>query len=203
MTEIERRVATAQATLDRFKDRPMRLGRNDCVRMAAFHLRKLGHRVVLPPSGAYASVRSGLRELEARGYKCLADALDSFGFARIAPAAAVPSDILMLPAVDRLGALVIALTPLLEDRVSHILGDLRRRNVDLVVLEISPAELVSPGPDDRDQLVHQLWRLQRDAVRTRLRGVGIPVATWRLGEPLEGPLEEMRLFKRQTRSLRA
>jgi hypothetical protein len=108
-TEIERRIAAAQATLDRFKDRPMRLGRDDCVRMAAYHLRKLGHQVVLPPSGSYASVRSGLKALEARGFSTLADAIDSFGFVRIPPASAAPGDMLMLPAVDRLGALVIAL----------------------------------------------------------------------------------------------
>ena len=109
MTEIERRVAAAQATLDRFKDAPLRLGRNDCVRMVAYHLRKLGHRVRLPASGSYASVRTGLRELKARGFDDLAQALDSFGFERIPPAAAAPGDVMMLPAVDRLGSLVIAL----------------------------------------------------------------------------------------------
>ena len=108
-TEIELRVAAAQATLARFKDHPLRLGRTDCVRMVAYHLRKLGHRVKLPPSGSYASIRSGLRELEARGFRTLDEALDAFGFDRIAPAAAVAGDVLMLQAVDRLGSLVVAM----------------------------------------------------------------------------------------------
>jgi hypothetical protein len=109
MTELERRVAAAQATLDRFKDRPLKLGRDDCVRMVAFHLRKLGHKVVLPASGSYGTLRSALKELKTRGFASLADALDGMGFERIAPAAAAAGDVLMLPAVDQLGSLVVAL----------------------------------------------------------------------------------------------
>lgn len=109
MTEIEKRVAAAQATLDRFKDVPFKLGRNDCVRMTAFHLRKLGHKVKLPASGSYGSLKAGLRELKARGFETLAEAMDSMGFERIPPAAAVVGDVLMIPAVDRLGCLMVAM----------------------------------------------------------------------------------------------
>lgn len=109
MTPYQRKVAAAQATLDRFKDVPLRLGRNDCVRMAAFHLRKLGHRVKLPPAGAYASIRSAKRELEKAGHETVAAALDSFGFERIPPAAAVAGDLIMLPGDTDLGALTVAL----------------------------------------------------------------------------------------------
>ncbi|MET0439134.1 MAG: hypothetical protein ABW043_16740 [Devosia sp.] len=109
MTEIELRVKAAQATLDRFKSKPLKYGTNDCVRMVAMHLRKLGHRVVLPASGAYTTVKSGLRELKARGFANLAEAMDSFGFERIAPAAAVVGDVLMLPGDSELGSMVIAL----------------------------------------------------------------------------------------------
>lgn len=108
-TEIERRATAAQATLDRFKGRPLRLGVNDCVRMAAFHLRKLGYAVKLPPSGSYRTVKSALRALEARGYPDLATALDDLGLERIAPASAMVGDILMMPAEHPLGALAIAL----------------------------------------------------------------------------------------------
>ncbi|CAM3282703.1 MULTISPECIES: DUF6950 family protein [Sphingomonas] len=103
------RANAAQATLDQWKARPMRLGTSDCVRMTASHLRRLGHKVKLPASGSYRSVRSALKALDERGYSSLADALDAMGLERIAPASAIVGDVLMLPAEDKLGALVVAL----------------------------------------------------------------------------------------------
>lgn len=103
------RAQAAQAALDKWSKRPMRLGTSDCVRMAAAHLRKLGRKVVLPPSGSYRTVPGAMKALKVRGFETLADALDGQGLERIAPAAAIVGDILMLPGVDRLGALVVAL----------------------------------------------------------------------------------------------
>lgn len=107
---LERRVAAAQSTLDAFKDKPFRFGTRDCVRMMAHHLRQMGHSVRLPPSGSYASARSAAKALRARGFADLEAAMDSFGFMRIPPAAAIAGDALLL-AGDGLigGALVVAL----------------------------------------------------------------------------------------------
>ena len=104
-----RRRDAAQAALDRWSARPMRLGPSGCVRMVAAHLRKLGTKVRLPPSGSYRTVPGAMKALKAAGHASLAEALDAHGLERIAPAAAIVGDILMLPGVDRLGALTIAL----------------------------------------------------------------------------------------------
>jgi hypothetical protein len=104
-----RRRDAAQKTLNVWSHRPMKLGTSDCVRMTAAHLRLLGYKVRLPNSGSYRTVNSALKALKERGYSSLAAALDDMGLERIAPAAAIVGDVLMLPAVDRLGALVIAL----------------------------------------------------------------------------------------------
>lgn len=103
-----RRVAAAQATLDRFKDRPLKLGQNDCVRLVAFHLRKLGYRIKLPPAGAYGTVKSALKQLQARGFADLAAAVDGLGLERIAPASAVVGDVILLPGDSALGSLNIS-----------------------------------------------------------------------------------------------
>ena len=66
-------------------------------------------------------------------------------------------------------ALVIALSPLLDERGIAALLDLRARGYDLVVLEIAPAT-VGETPAAR------LWRLHRDALRARFETLGIPVA---------------------------
>jgi uncharacterized protein (DUF58 family) len=66
-------------------------------------------------------------------------------------------------------ALVIALSPLLDERGIAALLDLRARGYDLTVFEIAPAT-------DGDTPALRLWRLQRDAVRWRFEALGIPVA---------------------------
>jgi len=104
-----RRVAAAQATLDRFKDQPHRFGKCDCIRLTAFHLRKLGYKPPLSKGGSYASYRGAKAALKRAGYASVAEAVDALGLERIPPAAAMVGDILQLPAVDELGALTVAL----------------------------------------------------------------------------------------------
>lgn len=110
MTEIERRVAAAQTTLDAVKDKPFRLGRNDCARMVAAHLRRAGHPVRLPAGGSYGSVRGAAKALAARGFADLPAAMDAMGFDRIPPAAALPGDVLALPAASPIGCLAVVLS---------------------------------------------------------------------------------------------
>jgi hypothetical protein len=104
-----RRRDAAQKTLDTWSKRPMKLGTSDCVRMVAAHLRMLGYRIKLPPSGSYRTINSAKKALRERGFETVADALDALGLARIAPAAAAIGDIVMLPSADGLGAFGVAL----------------------------------------------------------------------------------------------
>ena len=92
-------------------------------------------------------------------------------------------------------ALVLAITPLLDTRTGAALLDLRARGYDLVVVEVSPLELVAPDPDSAAQLAHRLWRLSREALRWRYEQVGVPVVTWREGVPLAASLEEVNAFR--------
>jgi uncharacterized protein (DUF58 family) len=96
-------------------------------------------------------------------------------------------------------ALVVALTPLLDDRTAAALLDLRARGYDLIVVEVSPLELLEPELASRAQLAHKLWRLSREALRWRYEQVGVPVVTWREGEPLAAPLEEVNAFRHLAR----
>ncbi len=104
-----RRVQAAQATLDEFKDLPFKFGERDCVRMTAAHLRRMGYKVKLPPKGSYGSAKSALRQLKARGFGTLAEALDAMGLARIAPAEALAGDVVIGAGDDPLGALGVLL----------------------------------------------------------------------------------------------
>ena len=104
------RVEIAQATLDRWNDRPFKWGIADCVRLAACHLRRMGHPVRLPASGSYGSLRTAKRRLDERGFANLMEAIDSFGFDRIAPAMGLPGDLILWPSADDLGSLAVVLS---------------------------------------------------------------------------------------------
>ena len=96
-------------------------------------------------------------------------------------------------------ALVIALTPLLDTRCAAALLDLRARGYDLVVVEVSPLDLVSARQRSEAELAHRLWLLTREALRWRYREVGVPVVTWSEDKPLAAVLEEVNEFRRLAR----
>jgi uncharacterized protein (DUF58 family) len=96
-------------------------------------------------------------------------------------------------------ALVLAITPLLDNRTAAALLDLRARGYDLIVIEVSPLEMVAPRPGSSLELAYRLWRLSREALRWRYEQVGVPVVTWREDEPLAVPLEEVNAFRHLAR----
>ena len=97
-------------------------------------------------------------------------------------------------------ALVVALTPLLDDRAATALLDLRARGFDLVVIEISPLALVVRKQGEIGDIAHRLWRLRRDAVRGRFERAGVPVAVWDENSSLTVAMEEVEAFRRQART---
>jgi uncharacterized protein (DUF58 family) len=100
-------------------------------------------------------------------------------------------------------ALVIAITPLLDERAVEALADLRARGYDLVIVEVSPVPFVQPGQSEADQLAYRLWLLRRRELRARYERLGIAVATWQDGQPLELSLEGVRAYRRHARLARA
>ncbi len=100
-------------------------------------------------------------------------------------------------------AVVLALTPLLDDRSTAALLDLRGRGFDLAVIEISPLSLVPTGRGVAAELAARLWRLRREAVRGRFERAGIPVAVWGDESSLAAALEEVSTYRRLSRTARA
>ncbi len=100
-------------------------------------------------------------------------------------------------------ALVVALSPLLDERTVAALLDLRGRGFDLAVLEVSPLPFVERPEGAEDELALRLWRLVRDSLHVRFEQLGVPVVEWREGAPLLEPLEEVRAFRRYARQVHA
>jgi uncharacterized protein (DUF58 family) len=109
------------------------------------------------------------------------------------------------------GALVVAFSPLLDQRFVESLRDLRERGFSLVVvdvLNVSPPGprlpvlglLVSSLPAARvatgalaavggvDEMARRLWQMEQQAIRFSLRELGVPVVHWNGTEPLDLPL---------------
>ncbi|MEX1037943.1 MAG: DUF58 domain-containing protein [Acidimicrobiia bacterium] len=88
-------------------------------------------------------------------------------------------------------ALVVALTPLLDPNMAGLLNVLRRSGIDVVAIEIDAThQLTEPETGERE-IGRRIWALERDRIRDRLSGVGIPVVIWARSDPPEVPLHQL------------
>jgi uncharacterized protein (DUF58 family) len=84
-------------------------------------------------------------------------------------------------------ALIVALSPLVDERFVKALQDLVARGFPVVVLAISPVDVTRAvlEPSAVTDIACRLWALERTAQIEELRRQGILVIDWRLEEPLE------------------
>lgn len=101
-----------------------------------------------------------------------------------------PLEVIPVRALPRNG-LVVALSPLLDPRGIATLTRMRARSLDVALVEVAPEEVVVRREDDRGDLAYRIWTLDRERVRSDLRRLGIGVATWRTGEPVDPVLDEL------------
>ncbi len=94
------------------------------------------------------------------------------------------------------GALILAITPLLDERSIGLVTDLRTRGADVTVIEVSPLAHVVAGARPSEAAAYTLWGLEREVLRARLQALGIGVAVWEGYEPLEAALEGVNAFRR-------
>jgi uncharacterized protein (DUF58 family) len=94
-------------------------------------------------------------------------------------------------------ALIVALSPLLDERAANALLDLRGRGFDLALVEVSPVPFAQPATDAYAEVAHRIWRMKREALRGRYERSGVPVAVWSDDVPLAVALEEVRTYRRR------
>jgi uncharacterized protein (DUF58 family) len=92
-------------------------------------------------------------------------------------------------------SMVIALTTLMDPSLAGLMHTLRRSGIDVsvVVLDVDPA--LPPATGQARLLGRRIWSMERDRLRDRLAGEGIPVVVWRSIDPPDVPLarlDEMR-----------
>jgi uncharacterized protein (DUF58 family) len=89
------------------------------------------------------------------------------------------------------GALVIMFTPLLDQRVIGAVTDLRERGFALVVVDVLRHEPPVTARSQMSALAVRLWRLDREALRVSLTGLGVPVVRWPADQDLDAALAPM------------
>jgi len=75
-------------------------------------------------------------------------------------------------------ALIVALSPLLDERAVGALADLARRGFGVVVVDTSPEQLLHPPASTLSEVAQQLWFMEREAMLRRLGDIGVPVVRW-------------------------
>ncbi|MFN2490402.1 MAG: DUF58 domain-containing protein [Actinomycetota bacterium] len=75
-------------------------------------------------------------------------------------------------------ALIIAFSPLVDERALEAIVDLHGRGYSLIVVDTLAEDAVAPGPTAEDQVAHRAWKLLRAAQRFELTELGVPVVAW-------------------------
>jgi len=134
MHSMLKRQAATQACMDRFAFTTVQPGRRDCGKLAAHAMHKMGRPAKLITASRHTSWAGAVRYIRRTGFASLVELVDAMGMARIAPAAALPGDIIALPSADGDGfgcslavaldnGRVLALNPasgLIEPMIPHL-----------------------------------------------------------------------------------
>jgi uncharacterized protein (DUF58 family) len=108
------------------------------------------------------------------------------------PAAALPRQ-----------ALVIAVSPVIDERFTRAIVDLAGRGYDVVLLAVSPIETTRRALPDTplDDAACDLWALERSSRLRQLGRDGIVVAEWQPEQPLDAALASLARRAPQRRAL--
>lgn len=96
-------------------------------------------------------------------------------------------------------SLILALTPLLDERTIRALFDLRARHFDVAVIELAPDSSLSPPSSASGQIAWRIWELERELLRDQFRRQGIAVGVWNSSQLLEAVIQEVQAFRRYAR----
>ncbi|MEU5947406.1 DUF58 domain-containing protein [Micromonospora sp. NPDC047465] len=97
---------------------------------------------------------------------------------RAEPSPHEPYDQVFGPQLLSADALVVVLTPLLDERSAPMLARLARSGRFVVAVDTLPADLAPPKDRGWAEVAYRLWRLDRDTMIGQLREHGVPVVRW-------------------------
>ena len=96
-------------------------------------------------------------------------------------------------------ALVVGITPLLDERSISALSELRGRGFDVRIVEVAPEEFIAGSDSRTGDLARRIWLLEREATRSRFARHGIPLVRWEAGASLQAALASIERRERGAR----
>jgi len=96
-------------------------------------------------------------------------------------------------------ALVVGITPLLDERSISALSELRGRGFDVRIVEVPPEEFIAGSESGTGDLARRIWLLEREATRSRFARHGIPLVRWEPGTSLQAALVSIERRERRAR----
>jgi uncharacterized protein (DUF58 family) len=87
--------------------------------------------------------------------------------------------------------LVLALTPLLDERMTTLVARLRQRGQPLVVVDTLPSDAIPAKLDAYERLGLRMWLLERERTVALLNEVGCPVVAWAGSAGLDAALRAL------------
>lgn len=108
-TKGERRRDTVEACRKLVEAKPYEPGKRDCLKLLLKAIRSMGGSTAVAKGARYTTEAGALRELKKRGFSDLPAAIDAGGLVRIAPAAALPGDVLGLRTAESAFGIAVAI----------------------------------------------------------------------------------------------
>lgn len=87
-------------------------------------------------------------------------------------------------------ALVIALSPLIDERAVKAMADLHARRFPLLIVDTLPEHAFEPLKGFEKEVAYRAWKLKREGLRFELAASGMPVVQWTGDRPLEAALAD-------------
>lgn len=97
-------------------------------------------------------------------------------------------------------AMVIAFSPLVDDRSFKALADINARGFPVVVINTLVEKQVEPTDTPEGRVAHRAWVLQRSMKRDLLKSLGVPVVDWTGTEPIQATLATLPRRRRRVRT---
>ncbi|SNS89681.1 Uncharacterized conserved protein, DUF58 family, contains vWF domain [Asanoa hainanensis] len=97
---------------------------------------------------------------------------------KVYPAEFQPYDTVFGSQVLSHNALVVVLTPLIDNRSAEMLARLARSGRYVVAVDTLPEQAAPPARGPWTEIAHRVWRLERDNMIDQLREHGVPVVAW-------------------------
>lgn len=94
-------------------------------------------------------------------------------------------------------SLIVAFSPLVDDRPITALLELRSRGFDVAIVELRPEGYISADRTEAEEVAFRIWKLERDLLRGHLGRRGVAVVPWDGQSHLDVAMQSAETYRRR------